>query len=188
MKVTPINFKANVYVIHSQTTGNQPERDRVLLEREAQRVKEDLEKALPSRDDNVHIFIQPYGFRSKTEPNVYCNMLRAFIGYENSERARQDMINRSIVPPNEDYVALTGETITKLKNRSSDIMEKLKKQVDTETNCVQWYDIETCLRKPLVRDVIAIIKNALDFGLTEYVKPEPEEYTSDYDDKTKYWV
>ena len=188
MKVTPINFKANVYVIHSQTTGNQPERDRVFLERETQRVKEDLEKVLPSRDDNVHIFVQPYGFRSRIDSREYYNGITAYVGYENSERARQDMINRSIVPPNKDYVALIGETIAKLKNRSNDIMEKLKKQVDIKAKCVQSKYIENSLRQSLVNDVIYVVKNTLDYGLTEFVKPEQEMIIPDNDDKTKYWV
>lgn len=188
MKTAPINFKANVYVIHSQTTGNQPERDKVLLEREAQRVKADLEAALPSRDDNVQIFIQPYGFRSRIDSREYYNGLTAYLGYENREKARQDMINRSINPPNEDYVALSDETVTKLKNRSGDIMEKLRKQVDVKAECVQGKYIENSLRQPFVNDIVAIVKNALDYGLTEYVKPEQEIIIPDNDDKTRYWV
>lgn len=183
-----INFKADVVILPSSAKDNQPQGDAVILQRETEKIKKELQRRFPSKDDNIQIFLQPTGFRGHGDKRNYWNMIDAFLGYRDSERARQDIIKRNSNPPNEDYYPLQPETIEKLRNKNSELLRKLDKKVQqTSTNYLK-DDIEPNIKLHFIDDIEYILKNTLDYGLTEWEKQPVEPLSSPEIDKTKYWL
>ena len=173
LKKNSINFKADVVILPSTASDNQPKEDKFILERETEKAKSELQRHYPSKDDNLQIFLQPNGFRGFYDKYKYYNQINAYIGYRDSEKARKDIIQRDITPPNNDYIRLEKETIQKLINKEPDIMKKLQGQIDYMSEIYVKEDIPK-IAPELVDSVNYAIKNTLDYGLTEWEKPVPK--------------
>lgn len=200
MKISPIasnnypskqNFKAEVRILPSAAHDNQPNEDRYLMNAEAKRLQLELQRRFPSSNDNIQILIEPNGYRLNSRlSKSYINSMKVYMGYKDPEIARQNILRRSINPPHADYVALTQDTISKVQRRDPEIMKKIQKKVDTSQDYFTTDDIRqkaTWVGNDLINDVIAIVNNALDYGVTEYVEPTPNVYTSE-GNKTDYWI
>ena len=131
-----VNFKADVTILPNTAKGNQPTEDKFILEDETKKIQKELQKRFPSKNDNIQIFLQPNGFRSSYDKKLYWNRITAYMGYKDSERARQEIIQKNITPPNDDYVLLEKETIQKLNNKEHSIMKKLEDRLDY---CSEYY-------------------------------------------------
>ena len=166
-----VNFKADVVILPSSARDNQPYEDKIILESETEKIKKELQRRFPAKNDNLQIFLQPSGFRGNFNKAHYWNEIKAFIGYKDTEKARQDILRKNQIPPNEDYVTLQPETIEKIKNRDPEIIKKLEKKVEHESTNYLKDDISANIKLNFIDDIEAIIKNALDYGLTEWEKP-----------------
>lgn len=169
LKKNSINFKADVVILPSTARDNQSKEDKFILERETEKAKSELQRHYPSKDDNLQIFLQPNGFRGFYDKHKYYNQINAYIGYRDSEKARKDIIQRDITPPNNDYIRLEKETIQKLINKEPEIMKKLEGQIDYMSEIYVKEDIPK-IAPELVDSVNYAIKNTLDYGLTEWKK------------------
>lgn len=165
-----VNFKADVTILPNTAKGNQPTEDKFILEDETKKIQKELQKRFPSKNDNIQIFLQPNGFRSSYDKKLYWNRITAYMGYKDSERARQEIIQKNITPPNDDYVLLEKETIQKLNNKEHSIMKKLEDRLDY---CSEYYIKEDIpkISSELIDNVEYAIENSLDYALTEYEKP-----------------
>lgn len=199
MKILPIiasnhlrknftNFKADVTILPNTAKGNQPDEDKFILEDESKKIQKELQKRFPSKNDNIQIFLQPNGFRSTSDKKLYWNQITAYMGYKDSERARQEIIQKNITPPSDDYVLLEKETIQKLIKRDSSLMNKLKNKVDYTSRNYLKNDIQGNIGRDFIDDIENVIKNELDYGLTEYEKPEVDILRPSTDDKTDIWL
>ncbi len=196
MKISPIasnnysskpNFKAEVTILPSAAHDNQPAEDRYLMNEEAKRLQLELQRQFPSQNDNIQILIEPNGFRGNYG---YYNSMKVYMGYKDPEIARQNILRRSITPPHADYVALTQDTINKVQRRAPEMMKKIKEKasISEDFDTIKQLRENTGFhRKQLLSDVVAVINNALDYGVTEYEEPTPIVYTSE-GNKTDYWI
>lgn len=177
------SFKADIVILPSAARDNQPLEDKIILERETENVKNELQRRFPSKNDNLQIFLQPSGFRGNSNKSHYWNEIKAFIGYKDTEKARQDILRKNQNPPNDDYVMLQPETIEKIKDRDDEVIKKLEKKVEHESTNYLKDNIADNIKLDFINDIEAIIKNALDYGLTEWEKPQVVPLSSTTGDK-----
>ena len=110
--------------------------------------------------------------------------------YEVSEEQAQkgvantlDILRKNQNPPNDDYVMLQPETIEKIKDRDDEVIKKLEKKVEHESTNYLKDNIADNIKLDFINDIEAIIKNALDYGLTEWEKPQVVPLSSTTGDK-----
>jgi len=198
------SFKAEVIVLPSSPIDQQPAEDKLIMERKAEEIGEMLQKRFPDKNDNLQIFLQPSGRRQFEETHdmfiirklkemfgcaddskgIYWNKLRAFFGYKDADIACCDILKRSKKPPEEFYIKLQPETIEKIKNKDAEIIRKLERKAEHESEYCIKEDVDKNIGKQFADDVEELIKNAMDFGLTEWEKPRPK---SDKIDKRFYF-
>ena len=83
---------------------------------------------------------------------------------------------------------LEKETIQKLINKDSALMNKLKNKVDYTSRNYLKNDIQGNIGRDFIDDIENVIKNELDYGLTEYEKPEVDILRPTTEDKTDIWL
>ena len=193
LKSSP-SFKAEVIVLPSSPIDQQPAEDKFLMERKAEEIGKILQKRFPDKNDNLQIFLQPSGYRQFEETHdmfivrkfkemvgyaddskgIYWNKLRAFFGYKDADRACRDILKRNKKPPEYFYVKLQPETIEKIKKKDPEIIRKLERKAEHESEYCIKEDIDKNIGIEFADDVEEIVKSGLDFGLTEWEKPRPK--------------
>lgn len=193
------SFNAEVIVLPSSPIDQQPAEDKLIMERKAEEMGALLQKRFPDINDNLQIFLQPSGRRqfenthdmfiirklkemvgyADDSKGIYWNKLRAFFGYKDADRACRDILKRNEKPPEYFYVKLQPETIEKIKNKDSEMMKKLERKAEHESEYCIKEDIDKNIGIEFADDVEEIIKSGLDFGLTEWEKPRPKPDKTD---------
>lgn len=175
-KTSRPNFKADVIVLPSSAKDDQPPADKFILEKETQKIKEELQRRFPSKNDNLQILLQPSGHRGNADKKKYWNYINAFLGFKDAKRAREDIIRKNEVPPNDDYLTLKSETINKLKNKDPEIMKKLEEKHKHDSEYMAKEDVANLEKTDFVDDIEDIMKDALGYELIEYEEPKRKPY------------
>lgn len=167
-----ISFKADVSVLPMSLREHLYNDDIYMLNSEAEKVKDELKKRFPDKNDNLQIFLQALETRYNYQP-VYDDKIRAFIGYKDANRARTDILKRNQTPPYEDYITLQPETIEKIKNKEPGIMKKLGDKIVQASQFYLRGDDINEIKSEFMGRIEKLIKNEMDYHLTEWVQPEP---------------
>ena len=157
-----VNFNADVTILPNTAKGNQPTEDKFILEDETKKIQKELQKRFPSKNDNIQIFLQPNGFRSASDKKLYWNQITAYMGYKDAERARQEIIQKNITPPSDDYVLLEKETMNVAEIRKllelpapqEEVKAEVKRLTEEMKNAARMLEFEYAAQ---IRDKIAEI-------------------------------
>lgn len=175
---TSPSFKAQVMIIPSCAEAGQPERDRVIMQKQTEDYKAKLQKAFP-KDDNVMIVLQPSGYYSR-DVKKYFSEIKEFIGYKDPERARVDILEMQ--DDLEDADKLEPHIVRALKNKEPEMMKRLAENKISHSTRLRDSDYITEIIDPYLVEAMDTTIALMEYRITEPPKEKQmlvEEKKSD---------